>query len=211
MRLNPFPGCTRLARITALTGVSLVAMLVTVPAAAQYVEQGTIEAGELPSLQGAGAPQADAASNSLIRIQEKALSLIGVRYRYGGSSPASGFDCSGFVQYVLRTAAGMRVGRTAASQAEEGRPVDRAQLQAGDLVFFNTLGAEYSHVGVYLGNDEFVHAPSRGGRVRIESMDSPYWLARFTKAARLQAVTAPRKSRQQVRQATAQDKDEDAP
>ncbi|WP_414706819.1 C40 family peptidase [Ralstonia sp. UBA689] len=121
----------------------------------------------------------------LERLRQSALNLVGIRYRYGGNAPQTGFDCSGLVQYVLRYTAGMHVGRTAASLAGEGRPVGREQLQLGDLVFFNTRGAGYSHVGIYLGRGQFVHAPSAGGRVRVENLAGSYWQSHYVGARRL--------------------------
>lgn len=130
---------------------------------------------------------ADATRDPAAYVQEKALSLVGIPYRRGGTSPKSGFDCSGFVQYVLRAATGVRIARTAASQAREGLPVGQGQLHVGDLVFFNTLGRKFSHVGLYLGNDQFVHSPSKGGHVRLESLRSPYWQRHYVTGERLKA------------------------
>lgn len=123
-----------------------------------------------------------------MRVENKAMSLIGVRYRSGGNSPVSGFDCSGFVQYVLREAAGLRLPHSAASQATAGQQVDRDDLRKGDLVFFQTFGHGISHVGLYLGHGEFIHAPSSGKRVRVENFNTPYWQRRYLRAARLSAV-----------------------
>lgn len=119
------------------------------------------------------------------RLQTEALSLTGVRYRYGGSTPQTGFDCSGFVRYVLYHATRVSVGRTATSMAAEGKQVRRIELRVGDLVFFNTLGRTYSHVGIYLGSGHFIHSPSRGGRVRVEDLDDVYWKTHYSGARRL--------------------------
>lgn len=119
------------------------------------------------------------------RLQTEALSLTGVRYRYGGGTPQTGFDCSGFVRYVLYHATRVSVGRTATSMAAKGRQVRRVELRVGDLVFFNTLGMTYSHVGIYLGGGHFIHSPSRGGRVRVEDLDDAYWKAHYSGARRL--------------------------
>ena len=127
----------------------------------------------------------DESPTALERVQEKAMSLVGVRYRFGGTTPASGFDCSGFVQYVMRRALGLQLGRTAASQAAEGQHVERSDLKLGDLVFFHTYGRGISHVGLYVGHGEFVHAPSSGGHVRVEKLDDPYWQVHYVKAERL--------------------------
>src|SRR5690606_30212765 len=99
-------------------------------------------------------------------LADQALDFLGTRYKYGGESP-SGFDCSGLVWYVANETLGLKLPRTAADQAKLGTKVARAELQRGDLVFFNTMGRRYSHVGIYLGGGEFVHAPSSGGKVRV--------------------------------------------
>lgn len=114
-----------------------------------------------------------------------ALAYVGVPYRRGGSDYADGVDCSGFVQVAFRDALGVRLPRTASEQAEATRPIDPAALAAGDLVFFNTLGRPYSHVGIYVGQGRFVHSPRAGARVRLERMDSAYWRNRFDGARRI--------------------------
>ncbi len=119
---------------------------------------------------------------------EQALAYLGTRYKYGGESP-SGFDCSGLVWFVAQETMGIKLPRTTADQAKQGVKVARAELQRGDLVFFNTMGRRFSHVGIYLGEGEFVHAPSTGGKVRIEKMSARYWNARYNGARRLDAIT----------------------
>lgn len=126
-----------------------------------------------------------AVESTLERLRSEALRLIGVHYRYGGTTPQTGFDCSGLVLYVLHHTTTLYVGRTAASMATEGRRVQRAELRVGDLVFFNTRGKVYSHVGIYLGGGQFIHSPSAGGRVRVEDLDDAYWHARYSGARRL--------------------------
>lgn len=115
----------------------------------------------------------------------EALNYLGIRYRYGGSSPATGFDCSGLVAYAAEQSLGMKLPRNAAEIHQLGKPVDRNALQVGDLVFFNTMGRRYSHVGIYLGDDRFVHSPSSGGVVRVERMDMAYWNKRYNGARRI--------------------------
>lgn len=114
-----------------------------------------------------------------------ALGLMGSPYRYGGNHPASGFDCSGLVNYVFHTAAGAPLPRTSGKQADVARRVSRRQLREGDLVFFNTLGRPNSHVGIYIGDGRFVNAPSSGGHVRIDRLDNPYFSRRFDSARTL--------------------------
>lgn len=111
-----------------------------------------------------------------------ALGLMGSPYRYGGSEPAQGFDCSGLVNYVYRQVTGTTLPRSTREQAAASRRISRRDLRAGDLVFFNTLGRPHSHVGIYIGEGQFVNAPSSGGRVRIDSMDNPYFSSRFDSA-----------------------------
>ena len=112
-----------------------------------------------------------------------ALGLRGTPYRNGGSDP-SGFDCSGFVWYVFGQH-GIRVARTVGEQFREGADVNAGTLQPGDLLFFNTQGSGASHVGMAIGGDEFVHAPSSRGEVRVERMSAPYWSSRFVGARRV--------------------------
>ncbi|MBO9357713.1 hypothetical protein GG851_27290 [Bordetella petrii] len=115
-----------------------------------------------------------------------ALDQLGVRYRYGGSSPDTGFDCSGLVAYTAEQALGLKLPRNSSAMALMGTAIDKKHLQPGDLVFFNTLGRRYSHVGIYLGENRFVHSPSAGGVVRIEQMTLAYWARRYNGARRLE-------------------------
>jgi len=119
-------------------------------------------------------------NTSLMPIAGTALSFRGAPYRNGGADPA-GFDCSGFVHYVLARH-GIAVGRTVSEQYRAGHSVEAARLEPGDLVFFNTSGTGPSHVGVAIGGDEFVHAPSSTGEVRVERLGSSYWAGRFVGA-----------------------------
>ena len=108
------------------------------------------------------------------RAADNAAAMVGRPYRFGGESPTTGFDCSGLVQYSFRRA-GLKVPRQTDEQSRYGRRVDASDLRRGDLVFFNQDGKLASHVGVYLGHGRFVHAPSSGKHVRIDSLDSAYW------------------------------------
>ncbi len=114
-----------------------------------------------------------------------AMSLEGIKYKYGGSSPETGFDCSGFVGYVYHKAANLKLPRTSRGISRVGQNINQSQLQAGDLVFFNTMKRSYSHVGIYVGDGRFIHAPRKGSFVRIESMQTSYWKNRFNGARRL--------------------------
>lgn len=123
-----------------------------------------------------------------------AMGFVGVPYRLGGDSFAEGFDCSGFVQAAFRQSMGIGLPRRVVEQARATQPIQRHELQPGDLVFFNTLGARYSHVGIYVGDGRFIHSPRSGARVRLENMRVSYWNTRYTGARRVtplqDAVTA---------------------
>ncbi|OIQ87879.1 murein DD-endopeptidase MepH precursor [mine drainage metagenome] len=114
-----------------------------------------------------------------------ALSMLGVRYHYGGEHRSTGFDCSGLVRDVYQRTLGLMLPHSAAQQSREGEKIAESQLRPGDLVFFHTLRRAFSHVGIYIGNGQFIHAPRRGQPVQIESMASPYWAHRFVGARRL--------------------------
>lgn len=113
------------------------------------------------------------------------MGLIGTPYARGGTSAATGFDCSGFVQSVYAEVTGLRLPRIARDQARATKTIGRAELQPGDLVFFNTLGQRFSHVGIYVGDGNFVHSPRPGASVRLESMRKRYWASRFNGARRV--------------------------
>lgn len=117
-----------------------------------------------------------------------AMGLIGTRYRFGGSTPQQGFDCSGFTSWVYREAAGLQLPRTANDQfSRAGSPVARHDLSAGDLVFFRQGRGRIDHVGIYVGEGRFIHSPSRGGRVRIDALAAPHWTRSYKGARRLLA------------------------
>lgn len=127
-------------------------------------------------------------SDTAQEILMNALSLTGVKYKFGGKTPETGFDCSGFVKYVFEQAANLTLphGARAISQLGQQIPVD--QLQPGDLVFFNTLKTAFSHVGIYIGEGRFIHAPSSGGGIHVVSMNDAYWAKRYNGARRLDAA-----------------------
>jgi murein DD-endopeptidase len=113
---------------------------------------------------------------------DNALAMLGKPYRHSGSTPA-GFDCSGLVQYSY-SKAGVNLPRATQAQRREGQPVSVTELRRGDLVFFDQEGKKSSHVGIYLGQGRFVHAPSTGGRVRTDGLDANYWRTHFVEARR---------------------------
>jgi cell wall-associated NlpC family hydrolase len=118
----------------------------------------------------------------------KGLEFVGIVYRRGGTTPDSGFDCSGFVQAVFREALGELLPRTAKEQSQVGQVVDKNELKPGDLVFFNTMRRAFSHVGIYLGDNRFMHAPRSGSEIRVESMNQSYWVKRYNGARRIVEV-----------------------
>ena len=120
------------------------------------------------------------------RLVSRAMKYLGTPYRYGGNSPAGGFDCSGLVQFVFRDSAGVRLPRSTRDLVAIDAPaVARDSLQPGDLVFFSPGGGGASHIGIYVGEGRFVHAPSSGGTVRLDLLDSDYWRRAYVGARRL--------------------------
>ncbi|MCG5261141.1 peptidoglycan endopeptidase [Cupriavidus gilardii] len=114
-----------------------------------------------------------------------ALGLIGVRYRFGGNTPESGLDCSGFVRYVFNDTFGFMLPRRSVEISRVGTNVAAHELRPGDLVFFNTMRHAFSHVGIYIGDNKFVHAPSTGSKIRVDDMRSAYWVTRYNGARRI--------------------------
>jgi cell wall-associated NlpC family hydrolase len=114
-----------------------------------------------------------------------ALGFLGVPYRRGGSDVETGFDCSGFVRAIYQQTAGLLLPRRASEQAASTEKIDKTELKPGDLVFFNTMRRAFSHVGIYVGNGKFIHAPKPGGEVRVEDLGTSYWAKRFDGARRV--------------------------
>lgn len=135
----------------------------------------------LPAVWPTVVPDAPQAANAVLM---RALSLVGTPYRYGGNTPEAGFDCSGLVGYVFGDMLGRRLPRTSGELARLGVGVGPIALAAGDLVVFGD-GAQVSHVGIYVGEGRFVHAPSSGGTVRLDRLDAPYWREHFQGGRRI--------------------------
>jgi cell wall-associated NlpC family hydrolase len=128
------------------------------------------------------APANPVAANN---VTMRALGLVGTPYRYGGNTPESGFDCSGLVSYVYRDTAEIQLPRTSSALSQvQGPKIASQRLTAGDLVFFGSRGS-VSHVGIYVGEGRFVHAPSTGGTVRLDRLDGAYWRDHYTGAKRI--------------------------
>ena len=141
----------------------------------------------------AGKPAAEARPARL-RIEDQqtanevvlyAMGLLGTKYQFGGRNPEAGLDCSGMVSLVVEQVTGRKLPHNAAKIAAQTRPIGRHELQPADLVFFNTNGSKFSHMGIYLGDEQFLHAPSSKGQVRIERMDTAYFAQRFSGARSL--------------------------
>jgi cell wall-associated NlpC family hydrolase len=131
----------------------------------------------------------DSAQNTL----SYALGLVGVNYKFGGTSPETGLDCSGFVRYVFQQAADMVLPHNAKAISMFGKKIAISELQPGDLVFYNTMRHTYSHVGIYLGDNKFVHSSVTGRGVEVVNMKESYWVKRFNGARRMltsQATTS---------------------
>ena len=118
-------------------------------------------------------------------LLKRGLALLGTPYRWGGASPEAGFDCSGLVGYVFRTALGIDLPRVSRDMARDGEKVDRTAMVPGDLVFFGRRGKRVDHVGIYIGEGRFLHAPRTGRDVTVSQLDTGYWSGRFLQARRV--------------------------
>ncbi len=119
-----------------------------------------------------------------------AMGFLGVPYRRGGTSSDTGFDCSGFVRAMYQQTVGLILPRSADQQAAATQTIDRTELRPGDLVFFNTMRRAFSHVGIYIGDNKFIHSPRSGSEVRVEDMRQGYWQTRFNGARRVETASA---------------------
>lgn len=128
---------------------------------------------------------ADSVSGKSDELINRAMEVIGVRYRWDAELPQSGLDGSSFVGYVFKDKLGFLLPRKATQMSRVGKPINREELQPGDLVFFNTMRLTFSHVGIYVGDNKFIHSPSKGTSVRVDDLGSLYWDKRFDGARRL--------------------------
>ena len=147
--------------------------------------QAALETGLVTQFGGQLSQAKDKASSKATGMVMQAMDLLGVPYKRGGSSESSGFDCSGFVRHLYEKSVGQLLPRRAEEQARSTEVIEREELKPGDLVFFNTKRRAFSHVGMYVGDGKFIHAPRAGKSVKIEDMRSAYWQKRFNGARRL--------------------------
>jgi cell wall-associated NlpC family hydrolase len=154
----------------------LATLVLAAPASAKETE---------PALVAETASLLDRTKTTISDLLLKGLELVGVNYRRGGNDPDAGLDCSGLVRIVFQDALGVGLPRTAKEMSAIGEKIERAQLQPGDLVFFNTMRRAFSHVGIYLGDDKFLHAPRPGAEVRVDDLRGNYWTHRFDGARRI--------------------------
>lgn len=130
------------------------------------------------------ATDADKSGNGVQTLLKRALALLGTPYRWGGTA-TNGFDCSGLVGYVFKTALGIELPRVSRDMANTGQRIERSALTAGDIVFFKVHGKRVDHVGIYVGNGQFLHAPSTGKDVMVSRLDQGYWSGKFMEARRV--------------------------
>lgn len=190
-------AATRRALVTASTAILMLGLPLAAAAAESDYSRETAEVQAERTLRSLGFFNSDAAQSAQNLAQAaagqatelimRAMSLLGVRYKRGGSTEDSGLDCSGLVKLVFGDALGMKLPHRAEEISRIGEKVQKEELKPGDLVFYNTLRRTFSHVGIYLGEGRFIHAPASGGKVRVENMDLPYWTKRFNGARRVQA------------------------
>lgn len=159
------------------------------PVSRFLVEKGLIDTSPVIEL----AQQVrEKATDMASHLVTSAMDFLGVRYRRGGQSRESGFDCSGFTRHVFENSVGLILPRRASEQANSPDliPVNQSELKPGDLVFFNTLKHTFSHVGIYVGDNKFIHSPRAGGSVRVEDIREAYWAKRFDGARRAPTINA---------------------
>lgn len=173
--------------------------VVVVVFAALVAATATGQAQPKPSASARAQSLVSQAASSVVTVADKvwhgtqdlavyALGLIGVSYRFGGETPSGGLDCSGLVRHVFQQVTGVTLPRTSKELSRIGDSVARNELAPGDLVFFNTRRFAFSHVGIYLGDNRFIHAPRRGREVEIAELDNRYWIKHFDGARRLVGV-----------------------
>ena len=152
--------------------------------AADDIERYLAERGIVAQMDQVRQSVGDTASDLVVN----AMTFLGVPYRRGGTSANTGFDCSGFVRSMFEQTVGKVLPRRASEQAAATEKIDKQDLKPGDLVFFNTMRQTFSHVGIYVGDNKFIHSPRPGKQVKVEDMRDAYWERRFTGARRVPAT-----------------------
>lgn len=175
MRSRPIPRHARLALAAAIAAMTVLAARPAVADDASFADAARTAVTDV----------AGKVRNGAQELAVYALGLLGVRYRFGGESPESGLDCSGLVRHVFQQVTGVTLPRTAAEMSRVGDGVAKHELEPGDLVFFNTRRMPFSHVGIYLGGNRFVHAPARGREVEVADLGNRYWQRQFDGARRI--------------------------
>ncbi len=167
-----------------VTALAIALACASMPVLADEAPPQSLATSATSAVRGAASTAWDAART----LTSAALDLIGIRYKWGGATPDTGLDCSGLVQFVFQQTTGVTLPRSAKEMSRLGDKIALADLQPGDLVFFNTRRFAFSHVGIYLGDNRFVHAPRRGREVEVATIDRSYWQQRFNGARRLIGV-----------------------
>lgn len=175
---------TKLFRLNFMRAISLILFAMLSGNAAASPGEDAIFAFAAP-LADPSLPARPAADSRLSEMLLYAISLSGTPYRYGGKTQQEGFDCSGFVAHVFKNTLNFLLPPNAAAMSRMGRNVSMSELVPGDLVFFNTLANPFSHVGIYIGDDRFIHSPRSGRKIEIVHMQHKYWATRFDGARRL--------------------------
>ena len=178
-----------------LLAIALVAAFSQAPAFAQSAEQeASTPVASSNRFTSAASQLATSVGTTVVggteALIDNAMQLIGVRYRWGGNTPQSGLDCSGFVRYVFNDTFGFLLPRKSAQMSKVGLEIGKDELRPGDLVFFNTMRHAFSHVGIYVGDNKFIHAPSRGKSIRVDDMTKVYWEKRYNGARRMEGFDA---------------------
>ena len=159
-------------------------------ATADDMDRFLADKGLLTQIAQVGESVSKSVSNTASELVVTAMSFLGVPYKRGGNTFETGFDCSGFVRSIYQQTVGLILPRKAEQQAAATQQIEKSELQPGDLVFFNTLRRNFSHVGIYVGEGKFIHSPSAGSEVRVEDMQKAYWAHRFDGARRVNSLSA---------------------
>jgi cell wall-associated NlpC family hydrolase len=164
--------------------ISMSTFAVDAPAEAAVTKESMFQTGR-SYIYRASDRLVDTVSGKSEELIDRAMEVIGVRYRWDTELPQSGLDGSSFVGYVFKDKLGFLLPRKSTQMSRVGKPINRDELQPGDLVFFNTMRLTFSHVGIYVGDNKFIHSPSKGTTVRVDDLGSLYWDKRFDGARRL--------------------------